>query len=156
MSLNTDTSAIKYLILPSTGDVALKFVIVMGIMIGFMVALVYTSLTGMKFVPNIHMFYDMLFDNFETSGNEMMEFIETVVRNTPAIAVNESFGNMTEIPLSSPHTASRSNPLLTSYTMDTISDLYDRAGDAVSSQFNKMMTKSYVRGNTIRTTRSLK
>lgn len=163
MSQSSDIPSIKYLIIPSVGDVMVKFIIVMGILIGFMVLLVYTSLSNMKFVPNIHMFYDMLFDNFETSGNEMLAFIESVVQNIPEVRkhntsvdtrVNENFENINEISAiyTNSNVESISQP---SYFINIISKLYDRIGYAVNEEFSKIMAKSYVTGNTIRTTRRL-
>jgi hypothetical protein len=147
------------MIIPTTNGVFIKFITVIIPLIAFMILLIYSSISGLHYVPNINMFYDMLFDNFETSGKDMLNFVEMVVRTTPTSSSEytasnpvsststEQFGNMTTVHEPSPITyyINKSKDYITNSISSSLATL--------KHEFSRMITKSYVSGNTIRTTR---
>lgn len=148
------------MIIPTIDDVFIKFITVIIPIITFMVLLVYSSISGLKYVPNLKMFYDMLFDNFETSGENMLNFIEMVVKTTPVTSTDyvpstttsssnptEQFGNMKTViePYPIMYYINKSKEYVSSSISEIISTL--------KYKFSRIITQSYVSGNTIRTTR---
>lgn len=156
---NNDNNSppILYMIIPSMKNTFAKFIIVMIALVGFFVLLIYASLSDVKYIPNIHMFYDMLFDNFETSSAELISFIESVVENTRPL--EEHFGNMSEpenLTVRKKSTLYENSYSSSQYVSNIISDIFTKTMDFTRFQFSKLITKSYVDGNVIRTTRTIR
>jgi uncharacterized protein YbjQ (UPF0145 family) len=85
---------IEYVIVPKLHtSFWARAVTIMFLFAFFVIALLYASLWDVKYAPNYRMFWDMVFDNYETSVRDLATFVHTVVRD---VVGGESKGMTTQ------------------------------------------------------------
>jgi hypothetical protein len=151
----------RYIVLPQVNIFySFKCIFIITAFILVMSGIIYACIFDAKYTPNIMMFYDMIFDNYETSEKELTQFIRDIIGTIPA-----------KNPLNSvPSTISSTRDIAgfgtmqdysTTITTNTINDKLLKVKDniatacnviimGIKSVFNKMAVRAYISGNTIR------